>query len=263
MKQEMIVDALNELDDNMIIAVEAVRNKKESRKGNIRKWSIPACIAVILVSFIVIKMGKETADLSNNQPFLANYSKGVEIKIVKELPKTDWIISSEACLAFLKPEEIFAENTAIFRGIVRDFQYGYINNTDNNIERYFSIIDVEIIEVYRGEIKTGNTYRIYLPIAPGIVTNSIAGDLENLEIGSEAIFMPYPATKEKGISFGKSKFFAYADVAEFYFSEGQRFLFLKTEDGVSYDTSAYHISAKGGQITLDDVVDYIKKYITA
>lgn len=95
--------------------------------------------------------------------------------------------------------------------------------------------------------------------APGRLSTSIAGDLEDLEIGSEAIFMPFWATEETGWRDGEA-YFCYADLAEFYLSEGIRFLFLDTGDDLSFARDVYTDIADAK--TLDEVEDYIRDMLT-
>ena len=80
-------------------------------------------------------------------------------------------------------------------------------------------------------------------------------------MGSEAVFMPYPATADTGWRSGED-WFCYADLAELYFDEGIRFLFLDTGDGVSYASDVYDIPASSGEtVTLDDVTAYLRELL--
>ena len=117
---------------------------------------------------------------------------------------------------------------------------------------------MEVSDCLRGDLAAGDTYNVLYAGAPGRMTTSVSGDLENLAVGSEAVFMPYVATPETGWGSGDSCF-CYADLAELYMDEGRRFLFLDTGDGVSYAAEVYDIPASSGEtVTLDDVTAYLR-----
>lgn len=261
-KKLYIADALSEISDDHI--TEAAHYKKKPRKVYWKSLGIMAASLAILI-FTIFNLGDYKKGKNDIQSIYPMYSVGVEInQIDKPLASTEQN-ESIADLVWLEPEEIFAMDTSIFRGIVQDMFY---YETTGGYSSHFTVISVEVRDVYRGDMEKGSISKIYLPIVPGVVDNSIAGDLRNLEIGSEAIFMPYIATEEKGIPFGDA-FFSYADVADYYFSEGERFIFLNTEEGVSYETNVYDITGEGNEVeldnkiigntvTLDDVSEYIR-----
>ncbi len=141
--------------------------------------------------------------------------------------------SQQSLLEYHSAEEILAEGTAIIRGTVEKMAC-----YDD-----YSILHVVVTDVIRGELQTGSICEIEIPVVPGEYENSISGDLSKLAIGSEAIFMPH---KKKDGSF--------------YYSEGIRYLFLETGDGVFYATDVYEVP-DDGMVTLDDVAAYLRKMI--
>ena len=185
------------------------------------------------------------------------YSSNVDIRQLDSPPEvSDTGMSTSACLAWLEPEELFAMDTAIFRGTVEELRYYEVTG---GYRACFTVASVAVSEVYRGDLTAGAICTIYLPVAPG-VSVSTAGDLEDLEVGSEAIFMPDAATADTGITSGDS-YFCYADVADFWFDEGIRFLFLQTAEGLSYASDVYGLGGDGGQVTLDDAAAYIREML--
>ena len=207
----------------------------------------------------------------------SGYSKGIEYKVIEtidgdtpvqeaadEVPlwqaedvsaenKTDTVSLN----AWMSAGEIFALGRDIFRGTVEKKE---VYQVVKGVDTYFTVLTVKVEEGYRGEIIKEDTCRIYLPVAAGYISDSAAGDLERLEVGSSAIFMPEKASADTGIE-GADAYLCYEDFAEYYFSEGIRFLFLQTEYGVSYDESVYDIQ-KDGDVTLDDVAEYIQSQIS-
>ncbi len=157
-------------------------------------------------------------------------------------------------------EEIFAEGRDIFLGKVKE---KYIFRITEGMSAYFTVLTVEVEDGIRGRLSAGEECTIYLPVAAGeniIQDSSISEDLTMLEVGSRAVFMPKTASEESGK--GKdSVWLCYADFADYYFSEGMRYLFLETEVGVSYAEDVYDISGEGA-VTLERVVKYIREMIS-
>ena len=147
-------------------------------------------------------------------------------------------------------------DTVIFRGTVTGLRYFEVTVDGSTL--YYTVASVEVSDCLRGDLAAGDTYNVLYTGAPGRMTTSVSGDLENLEEGSEAVFMPYAATPETGWRGGED-YFCYADLAELYMDEGRRFLFLDTGDGVSYAAEVYDIPASSGEtVTLDDVTAYLR-----
>ena len=164
---------------------------------------------------------------------------------------------ASACLVWLDPEEVFSMDTVIFRGVVRNLRYYTV--TAGGTELSYTVASVEVTSSLRGDLAKGDICGVLYLGALGRLSTSIAGDLEDLEIGSEAIFMPFWATEETGWRDGEA-YFCYADLAEFYLSEGIRFLFLDTGDGLSFARDVYTDIADAK--TLDEVEDYIRDMLT-
>lgn len=200
------------------------------------------------------------------------YSEGIEWKVVEnyqnkdsaqEQKVSDKIISGvtenvyTSIAESVDAKEILAQRNDIFRGIVTDLQ---IYQITGKINKHITVATVEVTDSIRGELQVGEKYQIYLPIAVTedmITTNSLVGNLEKIEVGSDAIFMPKEANKYTGL--GKKEtgeWLCYADFADYYYEEVLRYLFLETVDGVLYDKSTYEISGEG--ITLEDVANYIR-----
>lgn len=198
----------------------------------------------------------DTADGSSYEPGEdsrpAMYSQNTEIGYLDQAPDPGGP-GSEACLARMSVEEILAQDTAIFRGTVMDLNYLSVEMDGGS--RYYTVAVVEVSRVFRGDLTAGTTYGILLPCVPGYASNSVAGALEDLTIGSEAIFMPRIADETTGRSSGDS-WFCYADTgAQFYFSEGVRYLFLDTGHGLEFARDLYEPIADAE--TLDQVEDYL------
>ena len=280
MTREELFRVVGEVREDQIAEAEHLKNQKHPWR---RYGALAACLAVVLAGAFgfnqwlhtgrdlpAMETVEDTADAgtdldgsvnSGDAPAAPQYSVGVE---VGEIDGSGWSwgglfnggASSDASLVWLDPEEIFARDTVIFRGVVRGLRYFEVDPAG-----YYTVASVEVTDCLRGDLAAGDTYNVLYWGAPGRATTSISGDLEHLAVGSEAIFMPYRATEETGWRSGDT-FFCYADLAELYFDEGIRFLFLDTGDGVSYAEEVYDIPAADGEtVTLDDVAAYLRSLL--
>lgn len=270
MTREELFRALGEVREDQIAEAEHLKKQKHPWR---RYGALAACLAVVLAGAFgfnqwlhtgrdlpAMETAEDTAG-TGDAPAAPQYSVGVE---VGEIDGSGWSwgglfnggASSDASLVWLDPEEIFARDTVIFRGVVRGLRYFEVDPAG-----YYTVASVEVTDCLRGDLAAGDTYNVLYWGAPGRATTSISGDLEHLAVGSEAIFMPYRATEETGWRSGDT-FFCYADLAELYFDEGIRFLFLDTGDGVSYAEEVYDIPAADGEtVTLDDVTAYLRSLL--
>ena len=165
-------------------------------------------------------------------------------------------IQTSSCAQWMSAEEILALDVEIFMGTVTDMETYHVSG---GMGRYFTVATVEVEDSIRSELEMWDTCRIYLPFAKvgGLTTTtSIIGDLEKLEIGSRAIFMPRKATEETGEGSG-DVWLSYLDFSDYYFGEGMRFLFLETENGTSYATDVYEVEG-GNAASLEEVAAYLR-----
>lgn len=192
-----------------------------------------------------------------NRPTHPDWSTGVEIGQLSGPGTGETMIGVSSCLAWLPPEEIFAQDTAIFRGTVRELHYFKIES-DGPMEQYYTRALVEVTDPIRGDLTVGETYSLLWLGARGYMSTSISGALEDLDVGSDAIFMPARTGRDTGWRHGDS-YFCYADLADFYLGEGSRFVFADTAEGLSFDRGTYEEIAEAE--TLDDVAAYIREQI--
>ena len=193
-----------------------------------------------------------------NRPTHPDYSTGVEIGQMSGPGTGDTMIGVSSCMAWLPPEEIFAQDTAIFRGTVRELQYFVTEPGYGNMESYYTRAIVEVTDSIRGNAAAGETYSLLWLGAKGYMSTSISGPLEDLDVGGEAIFMPIPTDRDTGWKEGDS-YFCYADLAEFYLGEGQRYVFADTAEGLEFDRGTYAEVAETE--TLDEITAYIREQI--
>ena len=280
MTREELFRAVGEVREDQITDAAEKPNKTAPRWR--RYGALAACLAVVLAGAFGFsrwlhtgrdapayetvqdsagESGLDGSGSSADGPLVPQYSVGMEIEELDGSGER-WdglfngdMASSESCLVWLDPEEILAMDTVIFRGTVMGLRYYEVDV--GGLEETYTVASVEVSDCIRGDLEAGDTYNVAYRGGPGITT-SISGDLENLDVGSEAVFMPRIATPDTGWSSGDD-YFCYADLAELYMDEGRRFLFLDTGDGVSYASEVYDIPAADGEtVTLDDVTAYLR-----
>ncbi len=198
-------------------------------------------------------------------PSHPDYSIDVEIGQMSG-PGTDaGMMGASSCVAWKSPEELFAEDTAIFRGIVRETHYfqvsmGAFNRGEIKIPVYCTRALVEVTDAIRGNLTEGDVYSLLWLGAKGYMSTSLIGPLEELDVGGEAIFMPVWTDRDTGWKEGDS-YFCYADLAELYLSEGTRYVFADTAEGVAFDRGTYAEIAEAE--SLDEIAGYIRGMVEA
>lgn len=193
-----------------------------------------------------------------NQPTHPDYSSGVEIGQLSGPGTGESMIGMSSCLIGLSPEEIFAQDTAIFRGTVRELQYFVTKLGYGDMESYYTRAIVEVTDSIRGNVTAGERYSLLWLGARGYMSTSISGPLEDLDMGSDAIFMPIRTNRDTGWREG-DRYFCYADLADFYLGEGMRFVFADTAEGLTFDRGTYEEIA--GAESLDEITAYIREQI--
>lgn len=287
---ELLAEALDEVRDEQI--EEAAQYQKKRRNPWLRWGGLAACLAVAAAAALILRPAREPAPGSGepapggaslqaeelpepeieqsavqfqdspeeseiaatDEPVSPIYSDGIEWEEVSEEDYGG--VYSEACLAYLTPEEIFAMDTVIFRGIPRNVRYFRV--CIDGMDCWYRVFSVEVTACYRGDLQSGDIYNL---LCDG--PSTVSGLIDDLDTAGEAIFMPRIATPETGFSLnGSSDFFCYADLAELYLGEGIRFLFTEHDGQVDYARDVYDIpAADGDTVTLDDVAAYIKSMI--
>lgn len=292
MTKEELFRAVGEVREDQV--TEAEDMKKESRLWR-RYGTLAACLALVLAGTFALKRLEgarkwaeieenfQTADAGRPESAPAGGMDGADYRSenaarpasrysvnmeIGELADTGaekkpdssedrTEVSSASCAAWLSPEEIFAMDTAIFRGTVRALRYYVVEGGGCEIQ--YTAASVEVTDRIRGDVHPGEIRTVLYMGGPDMST-SISGPLERLAVGGEAVFMPAAATAETGRREGES-YFCYADLADFYLSEGLRFVFLDAGDGLDFERGVYEEIADAE--TLDEVAAYIRGMIGA
>ena len=194
-----------------------------------------------------------------DRPARPSYSEGVSIGQLSGPGDGAESVSSASCTAWLTPEEILAQDTVIFRGTVRELQYFRIDPEAPGMGVYYTRALVEVTDSIRGGLTEGETCALLYMGAKGRMSTSLSGPLEDLEEGGDAIFMPARTGPDTGWRWTEDSCFCYADLAELYLSEGLRFVFADTAEGLSFARDVYADLAEAE--TLDQVADYLREAV--
>lgn len=280
MTREELFRAVGQVREDQ--AAEAVKKQPSHWR---RYGAMAACLAVVLTAGLAVSrlrpagidegtgriedsrldgshysVPESTPEDAEAQPIHSTGVEWSELAVEGTDPRTaadkESVQNSAACLAWLEPEEILAMDTAVFRGTVRNLRYFEV--MAGKEAAYYTVASVEVTDCVRGQLGTGDIYNVLYPGVLGLSGSSLSGDLEKLQAGSDAVFMPRWAGPEAGWT-ARDGFFAYGDLAELYFDEGIRFLFLDTGEGLSFDRAVY--AGIAGAETLDEVMDYLRENV--
>jgi len=280
--REDLFRAVGEVREDQIEGAEAV--KKQTRPWR-RYGALAACLALIMTAAAAAPWiqeqiqwraiiysfnpggepedaGTGSGDIDGSdystdaQTVRPSYSKNVEIG---ELDGVRYVgaagqLSLET--KWLSQEELFAQDTAIFRGTVQELQYFQV--TIDGMDVYYTRALVEVTDPIRGDLTEGEAVSLLWLGAKTYLTTSLSGPLDEIQEGSDAIFMPARTTPETGeTGWGvKDGYFCYADLADYYLPEGTRYVFADTGEGLEFDRSLYTELAEAE--TMDDLAAGIR-----
>lgn len=245
-RKEKISEAIGAIDEKFVVeAAEYQADRKAVRRRGILKWgSIAACLMLVIAAAI-----PKINDLLHGIE-LSDASHGVTVKYASKVPEQ----SMTADLAYLTEDELFTEfDTVIFRGTVTK-----IDNIEldfNGFTAYRALAEIEISEVYRGEVESGNTVTALLtcPVGKNIWVSETE-TVASMREGMNGIFMLNMYDESSLIKLNGATL-ALTDLADCGFPDGLRYAFLETEDGLIFDLNAY--PSISDATTLDEIEEYV------
>jgi hypothetical protein len=237
MKNKRIINSWNKVepdntaDERMLAAILA---RKHSGRTVKKKWLAPIAASLALVIAITI-------------PFLNNGSgdfdlklsdSGIKVNYTDKVPSENQ--SSE--LVYLTEHELLSGSIDQYKVVVFE---GTVKAVDNikldfgETEFYRAIVQIEVTEVIRGNLAVGDVLSVLLPnpidsnveVSDTLVTSQI-------RVGTKGIFMPM-IYDETSIYSTNEKTLYLIEIAEAGFSDGQRWAFLETQNGLLYANDAY------------------------
>ncbi len=204
------------------------RTDKRPFKGK-AVWASAAVVFLVGILILALPLFRGT----NIQ--LPNSSKGITAEYVQDAPQQ----RIQAKLMWFSEEQLFKHPSAIFLGTVTEARNIKIA-MGSDVTYYWAVVKIRAEEVYRGNIKTGDTVRILLrcPVEKGEVWIEDSGVVSAIKKGMKGIFMPTSVGDDE-IELQDGVKLALSDLAEYSFRDGQRYAFLEAKDGLIYDQSAY------------------------
>ncbi len=158
-------------------------------------------------------------------------------------------------LEVLSEEEMFGmEPMYIFRGEVVKLENVTVDF--DGMKEYRCVATVAVSTVYQGDIAAGTEVRMLLP-CPILSEKLWVEDTEiagQIRVGMEGIFMPRAYTESSRMEMN-GKTLLLAELAECGLSDGCRWVFLDTGDGLAFAREAYTGAANAK--TLEDIETYI------
>lgn len=247
---EKLYDSITDVDHQFIQEASKVPEIKAKRISIIKKWgAIAACLCVALTLVVSISHANHMIQLSkNSSKATASYSK-------KAPANTD-----AACLDYLTEQELFTKfNTAIVKGTVEDVQNIKLNF--NGDKEYRAIAKIKVENVQRGNCQPGEIISVLLPCPIGENMQSTTCDtISSVKIGITGIFMPVIYDDENSFWEQNGAKLDKKDLADYGFADGQRYMFLETENGLVFDRNAYKSIENAS--TLEEIETYVAEMLS-
>jgi len=261
MNNTKITRAIGGIDDELIERAAPKNNTHRKINASWLKWAIPAAACLVLTAALVIPM------LNNNENIYKDFnlvmSTGVNLRHIDDPPQ----ILTSFSLVDLTEEELFSD----WVGTERVIFEGTIKKVDN-IEMSFSggmlwyraIAQIEIGDVYRGNIESGSIIYVLLhsPVGRDDVWVSDSSVSSQMTEGTTGIFLPTRYKEDSVMTWDGDKNILYwQEVAQFGFGDGERHAFLDKPDGVVFSRWAYKsildFESIEGEPTMDEVRQYV------
>ena len=291
MRKEDLFEAMSGIDNKLIERADSQKAKKP--KGIFRLASAAAAL-IIIVAAVFLASGNVRPEVTEPQSSEAETNdvtasfampekqviNGVTVKAIDsdEAPNGSYM----ADMAYLSEDEIINglgrnkdgkrdfENTVVLGRITKiqnlELNFGsYGVDWKGDWIDYFAIVEIEVDEVYRGEIKPGERARVfaYFPIGNDDVWIEDGGVGEHMKEGMRGIFIFYRNTVNELGANGKT--ILISDLgADYCFGDALRYYFLETENGLLYADDEYGYTPFNGlhnPQTLEDVAEYVKGII--
>lgn len=237
MNGDRLTRLMGDVDDRFIEESMEVEVKKPKRWRWIGGF-VGAAVAVFAVTWDGFKELIPLSDSSSNMS-VAYIDEG-EIDVGK----------SSANLIDMSEDELFSKwDPVVVRGVVKQIDHIELNFS-GQVE-YQSIVTIGVTDVYRGDIEPGSTIQVLTVAGVGSkVLQSDADVISELRLGMEGIFMPRRHDASHVWSQNGATL-QVMDVSDYGFPDGERYMFLNTDEGLVFSRDAYP-SLRDAD-TLDDV----------
>lgn len=237
--------------------------KGESKMKKKQKWTIQRTVLAV-VCFAIVALAAYTFRPSD---FLLPHSDK-NIKVRYELFAPILVAQSDACFVYQDENELFApmqteQEQVIFEGTVIKVQNIVVSfdSISPIYQEYRAIASIQIDEVLRGDLQTGEIIEVLLPapvnpLSDGTsVFSSIASISPMMTVGTKGIFAPI-RYNEQSIWSENGVTLYLIDLSEYGFMNGTHYIFLEKDGELLFDSSAYPSFSEAQ--TLEDVKQIIR-----
>ncbi|KGI86146.1 hypothetical protein JY98_07810 [Exiguobacterium mexicanum] len=238
MNGDRLTRLMGDVDDRFVEESMVVEVKKRRRWRWIGGFVAAATVTLFAVTWDGFKELIPLSDSSSNMSVAYIDEADIDVGM------------SSANLAEMSEDELFSTwDPVVVRGVVQ--QIDHIELDFDGQEEYQSIVTIGVTDVYRGDIDPGSTIQVLTVAGVGSeVLQSDADVISELRLGMEGIFMPR-RHDESHVWSQNGASLQVMDVTDYGFPDGERYMFLNTDEGLVFSRDAYP-SIRGAE-TLDDV----------
>ena len=233
MKNKKLLDLIGDIDNQHIIEAEPLTKQSiQAKKRILLIAAVPIVTMVAIVLFVFMPLFK------NDREFTLEQSHGITVKEINDPPN----ISTLADTEWLSEEELFSKNhhgftMVAFEGTIDQIQNIVINFGE--MKDYYAIASISVTDVLSGETIEGEFVDVLLPNP--INTDVSASETtysSQIRVGQKGIFMPIEYNEHATYEIENSKL-VLQELAPYGFMDGERWIFLQTNDGLIYNKEAY------------------------
>ncbi len=251
-KYKAAIDNIKISEDFEEKTIDFIKTSKNNKNIFLRRkvpvLALAACfvLAILMIPSIMQK------EIKLNQS-----SSNVKVRYINHAPK-DFVACS---LTYrLTEKQIFEDySDVIFQGKVQDIQN--ISISFGYAKYYRAIATIQVEDIIRGNLQKGDIIRILMPCS--IDEDVLVEDtrvISTLRKGSEGIFMPTEYDDTSIWSENGGTLYL-KDICDYGFSDGERYAFVETEQGLVYSEWTFYIQPK--PTSLKDIKDYIQSFLNS
>lgn len=233
MKNKKLLDLIGDIDDQYIIEAErSIERAPKIKKRIMLIATVPIIAMITIILMIVMPFFNNDTELTLDQ------SHGITVKEINDPPS----ISTAADLVWLSEEELFSKSQHGFTMVAFEGTVDQIQNIVIDFGKtkdYYAIASINVTDVLSGEIE-GEMVDILLPnpINTNVGVSSETTYSSQIRQGQKGIFMPIEYNERAIYEMGNSKLFL-QELAPYGLMDGERWIFLQTNDGLIYNEEAY------------------------
>ena len=240
---------MGQIDDCLLERAESSESRLSSRSRRLKWGALAASLA------LAVLIAVPTVNDLNNRIQLGDRSSGVKAKYTAG---NVYSVSSESMLIALSEEELFTYfETAIFEGTIKKLDNIVLNFNGHTMPRALAEIRVE--QVYRGDLKAGDTAVILLPcnVGNGVWVED-TDTVVAMRKGMRGIFMPMVYDSDSTFEANGATLYL-EEIADFGFPDGARYAFLDSGSAPIFDKWAY--PSLEGVTSFDEIRDFVIEMI--